>query len=528
MKKNKWSVLISAAILSAVILCGCRDENVPDWEDTLPSTASETTVPTVVCETEETTTTTPEPTIITTEKTKRTAATESTPELATTTAPPPTEAEETTQSTTQTPQTSLSTEPTIPTDIPNVPIKEYTSSTAAEPTVTSESDEETAPSSESSAKSNESTGVVEAADSTEMTITEIDTIGSTYSKDEIQRPYSYNQLSEKQMYIYDAVITAAERLKTDVPLSTIMGITAEEYCEVYQQIYNDEHALFYIDTKMQYAMNNSTKKLASAVIYYKYSDERILEMQKAIETEAKRVLDGVTPQMTEYEVVKYFHDYLASNVVYDETAENCRDIYGVFVDKKAICGGYSKAFSYLCDKVGIETITVTGDADGEAHMWNMVKIDGQWYNIDITYAVTDSELGSYVRYDYFCVPDSMLTESRTIYEQIYTYPKAISEDCGYFVKNGLIADSWEDVRAMLINQIAEVSKTDDFVIQVKCSSRELYDEAVNKLFSVTEKQAIKIFEEALPSAAKKYDCAAINYSQDKTSMVIKLFLDYIE
>ena len=96
------------------------------------------------------------------------------------------------------------------------------------------------------------------------------------------------------------------------------------------------------------------------------------------------------------------------------------------------------------------------------------------------------------------------------------------------VKNGLVADSWDDVRAMLINQIAEVTKTGDFVIQVKCSSKELYDEAVNKLFSATEKQAIKIFEEALPSAARKYDCGAVNYSQDKTSRVIKLFLDYKE
>lgn len=513
MKKKKGYVLIFAAILSAVIMCGCREENAPDWEDTLPSTASETTVPTVVCETEESTTTTPEPTIVTTQKTKRTAATESTPELATTTV-------------TTTSPTSP-TQPTLPTDISNIPISEYTSSTAADPSTTPASESET-DDDEYSAPIEDDTSVVKADSSTETSVTEIDSIGNTYSKDEIQRPYSYNQLNEKQQYIYDAVITAAERLKTDVPLSTIMEISADDYCEVYQQIYNDEHALFYIDTKMQYAMNVSTKKLASAIIFYKYSDEKILEMQKAIEEEAKRVLDGVTPQMTDYETVKYFHDYLASNVVYDETAENCRDIYGVFVDKKAICGGYSKAFSYLCDKVGIETVTVTGDADGEAHMWNMVKIDGQWYNIDVTYAVTESELGSYVRYDYFCVNDAMLADTRSIYEQIYTYPKATAEDCDYFVKNGLVADSWDDVKAMLVNQIAEVTKTDDFVIQVKCSSKELYDEAVNKLFSLKEKKAIEIFEEALPSAAKKYDCKAINYSQDQTSRVIKLFLDYTE
>ena len=102
----------------------------------------------------------------------------------------------------------------------------------------------------------------------------------------------------------------------------------------------------------------------------------------------------------------------ASNVVYDETAENCRDIYGVFVDKKAICGGYSKAFSYLCDKVGIETITVTGDADGEAHMWNMVKLDGEWYNVDCTWddPIIKRNDPDFVRHDYLLVKDSEIEQ----------------------------------------------------------------------------------------------------------------------
>ncbi|MBQ8787413.1 MAG: hypothetical protein IJZ61_07245 [Oscillospiraceae bacterium] len=510
MKKSKIPVILSVAVISAMVMSGCRNGQKPDWEDTLPMTVLETTVPTVVCETEETTTTTPEPTIVTTEKTKRTASSAATEELATTTG----------QTTTE------PTQSTVPTDIENVPLDKHTSSTAYDPSM--ELKPTTNPDGEMPSDTTASvTSTAETESSTEETLASaID--GIVYSTDEIQRPYSYNQLNEKQQYIYDAVITAAERLKTDVPLSKVMDISADDYCEVYQQIYNDEHALFYIDTKMQYAMNNATKKLASAIIFYKYSDEKILEMQKEIEAEAKKILDGITPDMTEYDIVKHFHDSIASTVVYDETADNCRDIYGVFVDKKAICGGYSKAFSYLCDKVGIETATVTGDADGEAHMWNMVKIDGQWYNIDVTYAVTESEVGSYIRYDYFCVTDEMLADSRTVYEQIYTYPEAVSEECSYYVKNGLIADNWADARAMLINQIGEVSKTDDFVIQIKCSSKEAYDDVVYRLFDASQKEAIKIFEEALPTAEKKYDCRSVNYSQDKNSRVVKLFLKYTE
>ncbi|MBP1549422.1 MAG: hypothetical protein J6A05_05400 [Oscillospiraceae bacterium] len=500
MKKGKGLILLSAAIAAAVLMSGCRD-NKPEWEDTLPVTVSEATTPTVICETEETTTT-PEPTIVTTEKTKRTAASETTPELATTTSAAPTS-------------------PTMPTDISNVPISEYTSSTARDPST--EMKPTTNPSDATSSGTNSATGVVSADETSAET-----SISTIRTADEILRPYSYNQLNEKQLYIYDAVIAAAEKLKTDVALSTVMDISADDYCEVYQQIYNDEHALFYIDTKMQYAMNTNTKKLASAIIFYKYSDEKIAEMQKAIDAEVKRVLDGITPDMTDYDKVKYFHDYLASSVVYDESTENCRDIYGVFVDKKAICGGYSKAFSHLCDKVGIETVTVTGDADGEAHMWNMVKIDGQWYNIDITYAVTESELGNYVRYDYFCVTDEMLASTRSIYEQIYTYPKATATDCDYYVKNGLMADSWEDAKAMLTNQIADVTKEGSFVVQVKCSSKETYDDVIYRLFDASQKQALRIFEEALPTAAKKYNADTVNYSQDNTSMVVKLFLDYTE
>ena len=161
-------------------------------------------------------------------------------------------------------------------------------------------------------------------------------------------------------------------------------------------------------------------------------------------------------------------------------------------------------------------------------MWNMVKIDGQWYNIDVTYAVTESEVGSYIRYDYFCVTDEMLADSRTVYEQIYTYPEAVSDECSYYVKNGLVADSWADARAMLINQIVEVSKTDNFVVQIKCSSKKAYDDVVYRLFDVSQKEAIKVFEEALPDAEKKYDCNTVNYSQDKNSHVVKLFLKYTE
>ena len=57
-----------------------------------------------------------------------------------------------------------------------------------------------------------------------------------------------------------------------------------------------------------------------------------------------------------------------------------------------LCEGYAKAFKYLCDLTefagDVTCYIVEGDGDGEAHMWNVVGIDGAFYPADITYIDT--------------------------------------------------------------------------------------------------------------------------------------------
>lgn len=57
--------------------------------------------------------------------------------------------------------------------------------------------------------------------------------------------------------------------------------------------------------------------------------------------------------------------------------------YGVVMDGVGVCQSYSLAYNILCRKAGIECINVY--SNGIGHMWNMVKIGGEWYNVDVTY-----------------------------------------------------------------------------------------------------------------------------------------------
>lgn len=513
---KKGFLRFGAAALSALMLSSC-DTHTAEWDDTLPAPVTTPASPTVSIVTEETTTT-EEITLPTKESTSRTAATSATPELATTTNPPTDPIDGT---------TAVSTIP----GVPRVPLSEFTSTTPSVTTTDTSSMTEV-PNSFSYNSDMTDSGTSSVTEATVQVVTTLPEVADPFApytaREEIIRPYSYKMLNnEKYTYIYDALVTAIDRRRTDITFSDVMGITSDDYLAVYQQIYNDEINMFFIDPKIQYSIQSSTKTVASAVLIYKHGTSEIARMESAIEEEVNRVLDGITADMSQYDIVKYFHDYICENVVYDDEADNCNNIYGAFVNKRALCQGMAKAFSYLCGKVGIETLTITGDADGVAHMWNMVKIGGEWYHIDPTYDNAESPTyGRYVRYDYFCLDDDTIYSKRNIYDQTYEYPKASASRCNYYVRNEIVGDDWDSVREILTEQVVLSAEERKVTAQVKCADDAVYREAMDKLFGLSEKQAINVMNDALTMSENKFRTDNISYAYDEGTRIITLYLDY--
>ena len=103
-------------------------------------------------------------------------------------------------------------------------------------------------------------------------------------------------------------------------------------------------------------------------------------------------------QMDDYHKIKTIHDYIVNNTAYkDDGTNQCHSAYSALIQGYAVCQGYAGLFQRLCKEVGIETRYITGYA-GEAHAWNIVKLDNQWYNVDVTW---DDPIGGSLRYDYF-------------------------------------------------------------------------------------------------------------------------------
>ena len=122
-----------------------------------------------------------------------------------------------------------------------------------------------------------------------------------------------------------------------------------------------------------------------------YKNRQILEACIEI------IYANTSENMSDYEKELAIHDWIIDWVSYDQesmsNSPNARpepdnnNPYGAIFHRKSICSGYTSTFQLLMDMLGIECITVNGRyvLTGEVHAWNMVKMDGEWYCVDVTW-----------------------------------------------------------------------------------------------------------------------------------------------
>lgn len=111
----------------------------------------------------------------------------------------------------------------------------------------------------------------------------------------------------------------------------------------------------------------------------------------------------ITEDMSDMEKAFAVYSYLVNecSADTDKTNRPRETIYGIFVNKQAACGGFANAFQLMMDKLGIECETIYGH--NENHIWNYIKIDEKWYQIDAMWGA--SSTNDISRYKYFLMSD---------------------------------------------------------------------------------------------------------------------------
>lgn len=311
--------------------------------------------------------------------------------------------------------------------------------------------------------------------------------------------YCSNSFTAEEKELYNEILENLGRLKDKMPLKKDASI----YEKVLKTIRIENLAYPHV-TKYWTEYNGGAFDVE---VTYRMTADEISSMNMAAEKAAKEIISQLTPDMDDYEKLKFFHDYLVLNCETDRNYAFADTIYGALVEKKALCEGYSKAFAYLCNLAGIENAIVTGETY-VAHMWNIVKLGGNWYHVDVTWDKPEDQLRKaypdVILYQYFMVTDSVISNTHIIDETLFSPPKAFGNSENYFAREGTDVSSRDELLTASENAIlsavqsrrtSAMVKFDTNDVMISCmkdlSNEEVFNQLIEKA-SLEYGQRIKL------------------------------------
>lgn len=250
--------------------------------------------------------------------------------------------------------------------------------------------------------------------------------------------YYYEKLDSVAKEIYDVMYGVAQDPVNEGNIGFMMtdiDPQSEEYYYEFNIAYRalcfDHPELFWLYSGEEAEMYYLSEAVDYGGFYFVYI--KMLEpytnyegQMKAFNNAAEEFLADIDQNVSEYEIVRQIHDKLIEKVNYDDPVESnqvtlargqdlAHTAYGALVADSsgnscyAVCDGYTLAMEYLLQQCGIEVAFIgglagTSEQDAGGHAWNIVKVDGEWYELDSTWddagSVEDDLTPGTAEYDY--------------------------------------------------------------------------------------------------------------------------------
>lgn len=135
---------------------------------------------------------------------------------------------------------------------------------------------------------------------------------------------------------------------------------------------------------------------------YLYNADKDFPMRYKRAKEAVNEVVGFiknNPKMTDLDKVMYVHDYIIEHATYRKTGNLDQYSMGYLLGANyGVCEAYAESMMYLLKKVGVDT--TKAHSKDMNHVWNYVKIDGIWYQVDATWDERDNETSSGIQRTY--------------------------------------------------------------------------------------------------------------------------------
>lgn len=170
--------------------------------------------------------------------------------------------------------------------------------------------------------------------------------------------------------------------------------TAEDMANEVIKVYRETPTLVPIEPLASVNMYSGTgsQRLYEISINYGLNademDERMAQL-RAIDAFADMDIEGMSGAQLAYEAMKYLEENCS---VSSNAREN--NAYSALIGGSANSEGIALAYVVLCRQLNLDCQIVYGQLAWQEHCWNIVKLDGSYYHVDVCPAIDgDPEAG---------------------------------------------------------------------------------------------------------------------------------------
>lgn len=330
----------------------------------------------------------------------------------------------------------------------------------------------------------------------EETTAESDNTESCSLLEEGGSRFAYESLDAQEQIWYGEIEQALGEMTDTVKLSTEpigQGLDEQDIDRIFQCVLIDHPEIFYTTgyTYTKYSRGDRTVGIDFAGTYSLTVEEAVNKAEE-IRERASEWLSDIPSDASEYDKVKAVYEKIIFSTDYDLNASDNQNIASVFLGNSSVCQGYAKATQYLLNHLGVMCTLVQGTVDtGEAHAWNLVRVDGDYYYVDTTWgdASYRMEDGSgqeelpEINYDYLCVTTQELLRTHSI-ESVVAMPECTATQANYYVREGVYFTSYDaEQMQSIFDRAWESGRTE---ITLKCADEECYREMCRVLIDEQE------------------------------------------
>lgn len=258
-------------------------------------------------------------------------------------------------------------------------------------------------------------------------------------------------------------------------------ISSEDFWNVYYAVLADHPEIFWLGPSAQVGEMGLTGRVVSYDLETIIPKEARTSMKQQLEAAADVCISQIDPEATDYQKIKYVYEYIINTTDYDADGADSQNIQSVLLYQKSVCAGYSKAFQYILNRMGMFCTYITGTIqDGGNHGWNLVRIDGNYYYVDVTWGdpvfvnrVEGSE-DVVMNYNYLCCTEYDLFKTHVPDDWI-VLPQCTMDDYNYYKLNNQYYETFD--YDTIYSKLMESVWNEDASIVMKFGNSEAYEAA---------------------------------------------------